>query len=191
MAWPLWGPRERTFQQPSVSEAVVGWRPDRACFTWEPSRAAAATLSGSQPARGLNRFLLLFIFVMDDAERRGKLRWGQMLSKNKCPPLGLSTHHIQRNAKAWQLGWGQAAPQWHICVLSDFSTEAAEICLSRPEAKEQFGGRQGWDFQPCWRADIGEDRLADLPTCVYFSQTSILWHVWNAWPCWKLELPPA
>jgi len=28
-------------------------------------------------------------------------------------------------------------------VPSDFSTEAAEICLSRPEAKEQFGGRQG------------------------------------------------
>jgi len=47
------------------------------------------TLSGPRSASGLNRFLFLFIFVMDDAERRGKLRGGQMLAKDECPPLGL------------------------------------------------------------------------------------------------------
>jgi len=35
-----------------------------------------------------------------------------------------------------------------IRVPSDFSTEAAEICLSRPEAKEQFGERPDGDCLP-------------------------------------------
>jgi len=43
---------------------------------------------------------------------------------------------------------------------------------------------------PCCRAGI-EDRLANLPTFDYFSQTSILWRVRHGWPCWELELPPA
>jgi len=33
--------------------------------------------------------------------------------------------------------------------------------------------------------------LANLPTCDYFSQTSILWPVWHGWPCWEVALPPA
>ena len=42
----IWGLRDRTFQQESVSEAVVGWRPGGVCFTHEPSRASAATMRG-------------------------------------------------------------------------------------------------------------------------------------------------
>jgi len=40
-------------------------------------------------------------------------------------------------------GMTAGCPQWHMRVPSDFSTEVTEICLSRPEAKEQFGGRPG------------------------------------------------
>jgi len=70
---------------------------------------------------------------------------GADCDEDRCFPmtnalLWAYQHYIQRNARARQLGWGQAAPQWHIRVPSDFSTEAAEICLSQPEAKEQFGG---------------------------------------------------
>jgi len=36
---------------------------------------------------------------------------------------------------------GGRLPRSGTFVPNDFSTEAAEICLSRPEAKEKFGGR--------------------------------------------------
>jgi len=109
---------------------------------------------------------------------------GANCGEDRCLPrtnvlLWAYQHHIQRNARARQLGWGQAAPQWHIRVPSDFSTEAAEICLSRPEAKEQFGGCPDWDCQPLlpsWhRRQVGESAYLRLLSSDLYPLTCVVW----------------
>ena len=186
----VWGPRERTFQQPSATEAVAGWRPGRACFTRETSRAAAATISGPLSASGLNRFLLLFIFVMDDAERRGKLWWGQMLSQDKWPPLGLQTPYPAECQSVTAGMWGRLPrSDTFVCLMISAQKKLKSASVGRKSRKSLVGARTETP-NSCCRAGI-EDRLSNLPTCDYFGQTSILWPVWHGWPCWELALPPA
>ena len=192
---PVWGPRERTFQQPSASEAVAGWRPGRA-FTREPSRAAAAILRGPRSGSGLNRFLLLFTFVMDDAERQGRLWWGQMLAQDKCPPLGLPTSYpaeCQSMTTECQSMIRAGCPQWpsyFLCLVISAQKQLKSASAGRNPRTSLAGARTEAATNPCCQASI-EDRLANLPTCDYFSQTFILWPVWHGWPCWELALPPA
>ena len=109
---------------------------------------------------------------------------GANCGEDRCLPrsnalLWAYQQHIQRNARAWQLGWGQAAPQWHIRVPNDFSTKEAEICLSRPEVKEEFGGRPDWDSQlllPSWhRRQVVEPAYLRLLWSDLYPLTCLAW----------------
>jgi len=104
------------FQQPSVSEAIVGWPSGRACFTHELSRAAAATLSGSPICQWLKQDSFAIHICNGWCWAPGQITVRTDACPGQCPPLG--QQHIQRNASR-----RQAALQWHIRVPSDFSTE--------------------------------------------------------------------
>jgi len=66
-------------------------------------------LSGPWSASDLNKILLLFILVMDDREKYAK-----DICFPKTNSLWACQQCVQRDAKAWQLGGGQTALQWHM-----------------------------------------------------------------------------
>jgi len=101
---------------------------------------------------------------MDDAERRGKLRGGQMLAQDKCPPLGLPTSYP---AECQSMTAGMRAG-WLFQKQKQLKSASAG-----QKPRNSLAGALTKTANPCYRAYI-EDRLANLPTCDYFSQTSIL-----------------
>jgi len=75
-----------------------------------------------------------------------------------------------------------------VCLVISAQKQLKSVSAGR-KARNSLAGARTETANPCCPADI-EDRLANLPSCDLFSQTSILWPVWHGWPCWEFELPP-
>jgi len=95
-----------------------------------------------------------------------------MLAQDKCPPLGLPTSY-PAECQSMTAGMGAGCPAVaHSCLMISAQKQLKSASAGRKPRKSLAGARTE-TANPCCQASI-EDRLANLPTWDYFSQTSIL-----------------